>query len=234
VAETREKARANLAFGLPVGDGDPVDRFIQSGMAVIKTDEGWPRSGVMPGARCCRIAPTDHRQARIRVMAQALDRKQAQDPRLLRRLLRAKDCMDAASHEAWPVKRLARVSGVSQAHFARAFKDAFGLPPHRYLLTRRIERAATLLRDTDLPVTEIAFVTGWNSLGAFGRTFRDITDEAPGELRARERAAPTVPGWAPACFVAAGRRPDLTIAVSEKRRREAEAKEETQEMEVLP
>ena len=66
-----------------------------------------------------------------------------QDPALLRRLLRAKDRMDAASHEAWPVKRLAEVSGVSEAHFARSFKQAFGVPPHRYLLTRRIEQRTT-------------------------------------------------------------------------------------------
>src|SRR5689334_25004681 len=96
-----------------------------------------------------------------------------QDPALLRRLLRAKDRMDAASHEEWPVTRLASVSGVSEAHFARSFKDAFGVPPHRYLLTRRIERAKALLRDTDLSITEIAFQTGWNSLGTFGRVFRD-------------------------------------------------------------
>src|SRR5512141_1262463 len=93
----------------------------------------------------------------------------SQDPGLLRRLLRAKDRIDAASHEEWPVRRLARVSGVSEAHFARSFKEAFGVPPHRYLLTRRLERAKTLLRDTDLPVTEIAFQAGWESLGAFGR-----------------------------------------------------------------
>ena len=98
-----------------------------------------------------------------------------QDPLLLRRLLRAKDAIDAASHEAWPVRRLAQVSGVSQAHFARAFKEAFGTPPHRYLLTRRIERATALLRDTDHPIIAIAFETGWQSLGTFGRTFRDIT-----------------------------------------------------------
>ena len=101
------------------------------------------------------------------------------DPELLRRLLRAKDHMDAASHEEWPVRRLARVSGVSHAHFARSFKEAFGVPPHRYLLTRRIERATTLLRDTDMPITEIAFETGWGSLGTFGRTFRDVTGESP-------------------------------------------------------
>ncbi|MEQ1500992.1 MAG: AraC family transcriptional regulator [Myxococcota bacterium] len=144
-----------------------------------------------------------------------------QDPELLRRLLRAKDRMGAASHEDWPVRRLAKVSGVSEAHFARSFKQAFGVPPHRYLLTRRIERATTLLRDTDLPITEIALQTGWRSLGTFGRTFRDVTGEPPGDLRARARAAPHDLARVPACFVHAAQRPDLTIAVSEKRRLEA-------------
>jgi transcriptional regulator GlxA family with amidase domain len=145
----------------------------------------------------------------------------SQDPELLRRLLRAKDRMDAASHEDWPVQRLARVSRVSEAHFARSFKQAFGVPPHRYLLTRRIERATALLRDTDRPITEIAFDTGWESLGTFGRTFRDVTGESPGEIRARVRAAAHELAPVPPCFVSAAHRPDLTIAVSEKRRREA-------------
>ncbi|HEY1226273.1 MAG TPA: helix-turn-helix transcriptional regulator [Ramlibacter sp.] len=144
-----------------------------------------------------------------------------QTPELLRRLLRARDRMDAASHEDWPVQRLAAVSHVSEAHFARAFKQAFGIPPHRYLLTRRIERAKTLLRDTDLPITEIAFQTGWASLGTFGRTFRDITGESPGALRERERAVAAQLGRVPACFLSAAERPGLTSAVSEKRRRAA-------------
>lgn len=147
-----------------------------------------------------------------------------QDPALLRRLLRAKDRMDAASHEEWPVPRLARVSGVSEAHFARSFKQAFGVPPHRYLLTRRIERAKTLLRDTDLAVTEIAFQTGWNSLGTFGRVFRDVTGESPSGLRAREKAAGHALEPVPACILRAAYRPDLRIAVLEKRRRESGAR----------
>lgn len=136
---------------------------------------------------------------------------------LLRRLLRAKDRMDRASHEAWPVQRLAQVSAVSAAHFARAFRQAFGLPPHRYLLTRRIERATALLRDTDLPITQIALQTGWNSVGTFGRIFRDITGENPGSLRARERLAAHGREQVPECFVRAAHRPDLRSAVSEKR-----------------
>jgi transcriptional regulator GlxA family with amidase domain len=142
----------------------------------------------------------------------------AKDPKLLRRLLRARDRIDSASQEEWPVTRLAQVSGVSEAHFARCFKEAFGVPPHRYLLTRRIERAKALLRDTDLAITEIAFQTGWNSLGAFGRVFRDITGESPSELRGRERTVPHALEQVPHCFVRAAHRPDLKIAVSEKRR----------------
>jgi transcriptional regulator GlxA family with amidase domain len=148
-----------------------------------------------------------------------VDSSALEDPDLLRRLLRARDRMDAASHEDWPVARLAEVSGVSQAHFARSFKEAFGIPPHRYLLTRRIERAMALLRDTDLPVTAIAFDTGWGSLGTFGRTFRDITGESPRAVRARARAAPCELASMPACIAKAAQRPDLTVAVLEKKRR---------------
>ena len=154
-----------------------------------------------------------------------------QDPALLRRLLRAKDRIDAASEEDWPVERLANVSGVSEAHFARSFKEAFGVPPHRYLLTRRIERAKALLRDTDEPIIEIALQTGWNSLGTFGRVFRDVTGESPSELRARERASAHRLDQVPHCFVSAAYRPDLKTAVSEKRRRLTGARTDPEETE---
>jgi transcriptional regulator GlxA family with amidase domain len=157
----------------------------------------------------------------------------SQSPELLRRLLRAKDRMDGASHEAWPVHRLARISAVSAAHFARSFKGAFGVPPHRYLLTRRIERATALLRDTDLPITEIAFQTGWKSLGTFGRIFHDITGESPGVLRIREQLAPRGRERVPECIARVAHRPDLTMAVSEKRRKKGVGITKLQSTEVL-
>jgi transcriptional regulator GlxA family with amidase domain len=156
----------------------------------------------------------------------------SQSPELLRRLLRAKDRMDAASHEDWPVERLAGVSHVSEAHFARAFKEAFGTPPHRYLLTRRIERAVALLRDSELPITEIAFQTGWRSLGTFGRIFREITGEKPGEVRRQARLAAQGLSSVPACIVSAAHRPDLKTSVLEKRRQSADGIKETQSKEV--
>ncbi len=155
-----------------------------------------------------------------------------QNPDLLRRLLRAKDRMDAASHEDWPVSRLARVSHVSQAHFARSFKEAFGVPPHRYLLTRRIERATALLRDSELSITQIAFQTGWRSLGTFGRIFRDIMGEMPSAIRLRARAAARELGSVPVCILSAAHRPDLRTAVLEKRRRPAGGTKEAQAKEV--
>jgi len=186
----------------------------------------WPRALEQ------RAAPSRIFRALLRERNGGIKRRVSQDPELLRRLLRAKDRMDAASHEEWPVRRLASVSGVSEAHFARSFKEAFGVPPHRYLLTRRIERAKTLLRDTDLPITDIAFQTGWSSLGTFGRTFRDITGESPGAIRSREKAAGHEPDLVPACFVSAANRPDLTIAVSEKRRLAEDDMNQSEETEV--
>ncbi|QSX41790.1 helix-turn-helix transcriptional regulator [Shewanella cyperi] len=132
--------------------------------------------------------------------------------------------MDAAPQEDWPIKRLAEVSAVSPAHFAREFKKAFGVPPHRYLLSRRIERATALLRDSDLPITEIALQTGWNSIGTFGRIFNDITGESPGEFRARECSTPHSRQEVPECVMRAIDRPNLNIAVSEKRRLESAVK----------
>jgi AraC-like DNA-binding protein len=99
--------------------------------------------------------------------------------------------------------------------------------------TRRIERARALLRDTDLAVTAIAFETGWNSLGTFGRIFRDVTGMSPGACRLRERRMARGSGQVPACYLSAAHRPDLTIAVSEKRRRDRHDKPVgTQAMEV--
>ena len=148
----------------------------------------------------------------------------AQHSLLVRRLLRSKDRMDEASHEAWPIGRLAEVSSVSAAHFAREFKKAFGLPPHRYLLTRRIERATAMLRDTDLSVTQIAIQTGWTSRGTFGRIFRDITGASPGQLRAREQPASHADTLIPEYVSRGAQRPNLNMAVLEKRRNEGTGK----------
>lgn len=174
------------------------------------------------------------KDARTAGMGQKSDPARGQDPALLRRLLRAKDRMDAASHEEWPVERLASISGVSEAHFARSFKEAFGAPPHRYLLTRRIERAKALLRDTNTPIIDIALETGWQSLGTFGRQFRDIIGESPGEFRAREQAAQHDLEQVPHCYVSAAYRPNLTMAVSEKRRRETLDTKDTEDQTEVP
>lgn len=150
---------------------------------------------------------------------------------LLRRLLRAKDHMDQAPQKPWSITSLARISGTSEAHFARSFRQAFGIPPHRYLLTRRVERAAALLRDTDLPVIDIAMHVGWESIGTFGRTFRDILGETPTKMRRRLRKDVQALEQVPHCFLSAAQRPHLKIAVSEKRRQSKADRQEAQETE---
>jgi AraC-like DNA-binding protein len=96
-----------------------------------------------------------------------------------RHLLRARDVADARYFEPLTVADLARVAGLSAAHFSREFRRTFGEAPHQYLLTRRLERAAALLRNTDRPVTEICFAVGLTSVGSFITSFRRVYGLAP-------------------------------------------------------
>ena len=92
-----------------------------------------------------------------------------------RHLLRAKDLADARYREPLDVPALARAAHLSPAHFSREFRRTFGETPHQYLLTRRLERAAELLRNTDRTVADICMTVGLRSVGSFtssfGRTF---------------------------------------------------------------
>jgi AraC-like DNA-binding protein len=98
--------------------------------------------------------------------------------------LRAKDLVDARYFEPLTVADLARAAGLSPAHFSREFRRTFGEAPHQYLLTRRLERAAALLRNTDRSVTEICFTVGLTSLGSFTTSFRRVHGMAPLAYRA--------------------------------------------------
>jgi AraC-like DNA-binding protein len=89
----------------------------------------------------------------------------------VRHLLRTRDLADARYFEPLGVDDLARAAGLSRAHFSRGFRRAFGESPHGYLLTRRLERAAALLRTTDRSVADICFAVGLQSVGSFTTSF---------------------------------------------------------------
>src|SRR5258708_128630 len=101
-----------------------------------------------------------------------------------RRLVRAKDLADARYAEPLDVDDLARVACLSRAHFSREFRRAFGESPHAYLLTRRLERAATMLRTTDRSVTDICYSVGMQSVGSFTSSFTRTFGMAPTAHRA--------------------------------------------------
>ena len=100
-----------------------------------------------------------------------------------RHLLRAKDLADARYFEPLDVDDMARAAGLSRAHFSREFRRAFGEPPHAYLLTRRLERAAALLRTTDNSVAEICLAVGLQSIGSFTTSFTRTFGRSPTAYR---------------------------------------------------
>jgi AraC-like DNA-binding protein len=123
-----------------------------------------------------------------------------------RHLLRAKDLADARYFEPLGVDDLARAAGLSRAHFSREFRRAFGESPHAYLLTRRLERAAALLRTTDNSVAEVCLAVGLQGIGSFTTSFKRAFGKTPTEYR---DAFPPASNLArvPACIVRANARP---------------------------
>jgi len=119
-----------------------------------------------------------------------------------RRMLRARDEMDRRYAEPLDVRALAAIAHLSPSQFGRVFKSVYGETPHRYLQRRRVERAQTLLRQTDRPVTQVAWDVGFNSLGTFSRTFAAIVGCSPSEFRAKHP-----PVAVPSCFIATWTRP---------------------------
>jgi len=124
-----------------------------------------------------------------------------------RHLLRAKDLADARYFEPLGVDDLAAAAGLSRAHFSREFRRAFGVAPHAYLLTRRLERAAALLRTTDNRVAEICLAVGLQGIGSFTTSFKRAYGMTPTAYRA---SFPPASGLAvvPGCVVRAYGRPE--------------------------
>src|SRR6476619_3540291 len=122
-----------------------------------------------------------------------------------RHLLRAKDVVDARFREPLDVPALARAAYLSPAHFSREFRRAFGETPHQYLLTRRLERAASMLRNTDHSVADICFEVGLASVGSFTTSFRRVYGVTPTEYRAAH--PPSRAARVPTCVLQAYARP---------------------------
>jgi AraC-like DNA-binding protein len=127
----------------------------------------------------------------------------------VRHLLRARDIADARYAEPLGVDDLARAAGLSRAHFSREFRRAFGESPHSYLLTRRMERAAALLRSTDRSVARICFAVGLQSVGSFTTSFTRTYGMSPTAYRAAFPPASTQ-ARIPACVLRAYGRPQYS------------------------
>lgn len=125
-----------------------------------------------------------------------------------RHLLRARDLADGRYAEPLTVADLAAAARLSPAHFSREFRKAFGESPHQYLLTRRLERAASLLRSTDWSVARVCVTVGLTSIGSFTVSFRRTFGMPPTAYRASHPPAADV-ARVPACVVRAWGRPQV-------------------------
>ena len=113
----------------------------------------------------------------------------------LAHLRRARDLIDRDFAEDLDLEAIARAALMSKAHFSRTFKAAYGETPYTYLMTRRMERAKSLLRGGELSVTEVSLAVGFRSLGSFSARFSEMVGESPSAYRARDHDAwQDVPG----------------------------------------
>ncbi len=129
------------------------------------------------------------------------------------RLRDVRDRIDRDFAQHLTVSELARDAGMSSAHLSRLFRGAYGEPPYRYLMTRRVERAMMLLRRGDLSVTQVCFDVGFSSLGTFSSRFRELVGLSPRSYRARVE----VPAGLAPCVTRSVTRPIRNREVSRAR-----------------
>jgi AraC-like DNA-binding protein len=136
-----------------------------------------------------------------------------------RYLLRAKDFVDARYADPITVADLAAAAGLSRAHFSRMFTRTFGESPHAYLQTRRLERAAALLRYTDRSVADICVLVGLQSVGSFTTSFTRVFGMPPAAYRASMPPA-AVYARVPSCILQRDTRPAPDSRITKTAHRE--------------
>lgn len=132
----------------------------------------------------------------------------------LAHLRRARDLMDRAYADPLDVPSLARAALMSPAHFSRQFRAAYGETPYSYLMTRRIERAKSLLRRGDMSVTDVCMAVGCTSLGSFSSRFTELVGETPSAYRTRDHSGLST---VPPCVTKARTRPSRNKEVMRAR-----------------
>jgi AraC-like DNA-binding protein len=123
------------------------------------------------------------------------------DDELFRRLCRSRDYLAAGLDQPLRLADAAREACLSPFHYHRLFSQTFGETPHEFLRRLRIDRAKRLLAREQLPVTEVCFAVGYESLGSFSSLFRTMVGYSPSEYQRAIRGIFAAPELAPYRFV---------------------------------
>ena len=128
------------------------------------------------------------------------------DDELLFRLFTARNLLRDQTSEPLRLDQLARHAGLSNFHFLRLFHRTFGKTPHQLGIEFRLSRARELLAETAMPVTEICFECGYESLGSFSHLFRRAIGCSPRQYRLNQRRFWPVnisflPSFIPFCLI---------------------------------
>lgn len=134
---------------------------------------------------------------------------------------RVRDRIDRDYARPLDVEELARGVHLSGGYLSRQFKQTYGESPYSYLMTRRVERAMTLLRRADMSVTEVCFAVGFSSLGTFSTRFTELVGMPPSTYRSTETNALA---GVPPCLAKQASRPLRSTARKQVRNQEAHAR----------
>jgi AraC-like DNA-binding protein len=168
-------------------DGEMLSKLIATVSASLDSDRATAKDCIQRAADLLQVFRKERLQSAARHTARRAQKSKPPQGGLAPwQLRRAKDILSAHIVGSVSIAQLAAECGLSTCHFARSFRHSTGISPHRWLMHRRVERAMGLLKQSRLPIIEIALSCGFADQSHFTRVFTSMHGSAPGRWRRAE------------------------------------------------